>query len=60
MKSLPKELFYWDHKHFNDEYLKKKKKELHTKLGGLVKDYDLSENIFLEISNVHAPVKEKI
>ena len=59
MKSLPKELFYWDHKHFNDEYLKKKK-ELHTKLGGLVKDYDLSENIFLEISNVHAPVKEKI
>ena len=37
----------------------KKKKELHTKLGGLVKDY-LSENIFLEISNVHAPVKEKI
>ena len=58
MKSLPKELFYRDHKHFKNEYLKKK--ELHTKLGGLVKDYDLSENIFLEISNVHAPVKEKI
>ena len=56
-KALPKEALYRDYTHFKKEDFKK---ELHTKLGGLViKDYDLFENTFLEILNLHAPVKKK-
>ena len=42
-KALPKEVFYRNYKHFNNEDFKK---QLHTKLGDLVKDYDLFENTF--------------
>ena len=56
-EASPKEIFYRDYKHFKSEDFKK---ELSTKLGGLViKDYGLFENTFLEILNLHAPVKKK-
>ena len=55
-KALPKEQFNRDFKHFNDENFKN---ELHTKLGGLVKDCDLFEKTFLELLDEHAPVKIK-
>ena len=56
-KALPKEVFYRDYKYFKSEDFKK---ELRTKLCGLaIKDYDVFENTFLEILNLHAPVKKK-
>ena len=56
-KALPKEIFYRDYKNFHNE---KFKKELQAKLGGVVKDYNIFENIFLELLNEHAPVKKKL
>ena len=55
-KALPKEVFYRDYKHYNNKDFKN---DLHTKLGALVKDYDIFENTFLEILNVHAPAKKR-
>ena len=55
-KARPKEVYYRDFKHFNNIDFKN---ELNSKLGNQIKDYNIFENIFLEVLDEHAPVKKK-
>ena len=55
-KARPKEVYYRDFKHFNNIDFKN---ELNSKLGNQIKDYNIFENVFLEVLDEHAPVKKK-
>ena len=55
-KARPKEVYYRDFKHFNNNIYFKN--ELNSKLGNQIKGYNIFENIFLEVLDEHAPVKK--
>ena len=55
-RSAPKELVYRDYKNFDRVIFKK---ELDDKLNQQINEYKHFEQIFLEILNTHAPIKEE-
>ena len=56
-RSAPKERFYRDYKNFDRIIFKR---ELEDKLNQQINEYKHFEQIFLEILNVHAPIKKKL
>ena len=56
-RSAPKELVYRDYKNFDRVIFKR---ELEDKLNQPINEYNHFEQIFLEILNIHAPVKRKL
>ena len=56
-RSAPKELVYRDYKTFDRVIFKR---ELEDKLNQQVNEYKHFEQIFLEILNIHAPIKKKL
>ena len=55
--SAPKELVYRDYKNFDRVIFKR---ELEDKLNQQINEYKHFEQIFLEILNIHAPIKKKL
>ena len=55
-RSTPKELVYREYKHFDRVIFKI---ELEDKLNQQINEYKHFEQIFLEILNIHAPIKKK-
>ena len=56
-RSAPKELVYRDYKNFDRVVFKR---ELEDKLNQQINEYKHFEQIFLEIQNIHAPIKKKL
>ena len=56
-RSAPKELVYRDYKNFDRVIFKR---ELEDKLNQQINEYKHFEQIFLEILNIHAPIKKKL
>ena len=56
-RSAPKELVYRDYKNFDRVIFKR---ELEDKLNHRINKYKHFEQIFLEILNIHAPIKNKL
>ena len=56
-RSPPKERFYRDHKNFDRIIFKR---ELEDKLNQQINEYKHFEQIFLEILNIHAPIKKNL
>ena len=56
-RPAPKELVYRDSKNFDRVIFKS---ELEDKLNQQINEYKYFEQIFLEILNIHAPIKKKL
>ena len=56
-RSAPKELVYRDYKNIDRAIYKR---ELEDKLNQQINEYKHFEQIFLEILNIHAPIKKKL
>ena len=56
-RSAPKELVYRDYKNFDRVIFKR---ELEDKLNQQVNEHKHFEQIFLEILNIHEPIKKKL
>ena len=56
-RSAPKELVYRDYKNLDRVIFKR---ELEDKLNQQINEYNHFEQIFLEILNIHAPIKKKL